>query len=71
MTTQVVFELHTDDEELLAAVPDKNVEPELFWRLAVFCCQQQLEKALKAQAIREHYDTIHMRARATREAKKP
>jgi hypothetical protein len=40
------------------------------WRVALFCCQMQLEKALAAEAIREHYDSIHMRARATRAARK-
>jgi hypothetical protein len=70
MTTRIVFDIESDDpemQELFKPIADDQV---LKWRVAMFCCQQQLEKALKAQAVVEHYDTIHMRARATRAARK-
>lgn len=70
MTTQVEFALHSDDEELSALTPKVEDDPVMFWRLAIFCCQMQLEKAIRARAIRDHYDAIHMRARATREARR-
>lgn len=66
MTTTVVFDLLSDDAALREAVEAVRDDPVAKWRLAVFCCQMQLDKALKAEGVREHYDTIHMRARATR-----
>lgn len=69
MATTVVFDLLSDDPALTAAVEmvrDDDVER---WRLAVFCCQMQLEKAIARQAVARHYDSIHMRARATRAAR--
>lgn len=66
MTTTVIFDIQSDDEDLRAVVTDIKDDPVAVWRLAVFCAQMQLEKALKAEAIREHYNSIHMRAKATR-----
>ena len=69
MSTTVVFDLLTDDDTLTAAVAEIRDDEVAKWRLAVFCAQQQLEKALRARAVRDHYDAIHLRARATREAR--
>lgn len=70
MSTTVTFDIASDDEKLRAAVAEVKDDPVLTWKLAVFCCQQQLEKALRARAVRDHYDAIHLRARATRKAKR-
>lgn len=69
MSTAVTFDIETDDEELRAVVAEVKDDPVLTWRIAVFCCQMQLDKAIKAAAVREHYDAIHRRARATRAAR--
>lgn len=66
MTTTVVFDLVSDDPEMEAMVASIKNDRVAVWRVAVFLAQQQLEKALKAEAVREHYASIHMRARATR-----
>lgn len=66
MSTTVTFDLASDDPALRAAVEAVRDDPVATWRLAVFCAQQQLEKALQAQGVRKHYDAIHLRARATR-----
>jgi DNA-directed RNA polymerase specialized sigma24 family protein len=70
MTTQIVFAIHSDDEELRELTKDLDPHMSDYWRLAVFCCQQQLEKAIARDAVQEHYNSIHMRAKATRGAKR-
>jgi hypothetical protein len=70
VSTTVVFDVLSDDPALQAALTPVRDDPVMQWRVALFCCQMQLEKALAAEAIREHYDSIHMRARATRAARK-
>lgn len=65
MATTVTFDIHSDDAAVQAIVDSVRDDHVLTWRLAVFCCQQQLEKALKAQSVRAHYDAIHLRSRAT------
>lgn len=70
MPTRVEFALYSDDEPLRELVKDIDPHDTDFWRLALFCCQQQLEKAIARDAVRDHYNSIHMRARATREAKR-
>ena len=69
MTTRVTFNIDSDDEDLRAAIADIKDDPVMTWRLAVFVANQLLERALAARAIRDHYDAIHFRARATRAAK--
>lgn len=69
MTTTVVFDVLSDDPSLQEAIGAVRHDPVMRWRIAVFCCQQQLEKALKIEAVRDHYDAIHLRARATRKAR--
>ena len=67
MTTQVVFELLSDEEELNGLTAGLTQYDVMFWRIAIFCCQQQLEKCLRRDAVKDHYDSIHMRAKATRD----
>lgn len=66
MTTTVVFDILSDDPELKAQVDAIRDDQVMVWRVAVFCAQQQLEHALRVEGVRKHYDSIHMRARATR-----
>lgn len=70
MTTTVVFDILTDDEHLRAAVSEISDDQVLVWKIAVFVAQMQLEKAIAHRAVADHYATIHMRARATREARR-
>jgi hypothetical protein len=69
VSTRVTFDLASDDPEIQAAVEAIKDDQVAIWRLAAFCAQQQLERAVRARAVRDHYDTIHMRARRTRAAR--
>lgn len=67
MSTTVTFDLASDDPALRAAVEAVRDDPVATWRLAVFCAQQQLEKALQAQGVRKHYDAIQRRKRLSKQ----
>jgi hypothetical protein len=70
VTTTVVFDVLSDDPKMQDALEPVRDDPVMLWRVAVFCCQQQLEKAIAVRAVRDHYDAIHLRARATRAARR-
>lgn len=68
MTLRLVLE--SDDEvgrEIIELVQHDKV---LFCQVAIHAAQLLLTRAAKTQGVREHYDSIHMRAKATRDAKR-
>lgn len=70
MATTVEFALLSDDPELIELTKGLTPNHSLYWRIAIFCCQQQLEKCIRREAVGDHYDAKKLRARATREAKR-
>ena len=70
MTTSFEVILRSDDPKLMEQVEAIKGDRVAEWKMWQFLVNLELEKAIRAQALRDHYDAIHMRARATRQRNK-